>query len=87
MIQTGISAIDTMNRFGTLLETFFLYTLSELILARTYFGEFGGLVEFLFKFKLVMWPSAKLSSRQNKCSLNVSKMYILKMGTKGYNLL
>ena len=43
MIQTGISAIDTMNRFGTLLETFFLYTLSELILARTYFGEFGGL--------------------------------------------
>ena len=37
-------------------------TLRELILARTYFGEFGGLVEFSFQFRLVMWPSAKLSS-------------------------
>ena len=26
------------------------------------FGEFGGLVEFLFRFKLAIWPSAKSSS-------------------------
>ena len=43
-------------------------TLRELILARTNFGEFDGLVEFSFQFSLVMWPSAKLSSRQNKFS-------------------
>ena len=35
-------------------------TLSELILARTNFGEFGGLVEFLFQFRLVVWQSAKM---------------------------
>ena len=38
-------------------------TLRELILARTYLGEFGGLVEFSFQLRFVMWPSAKLSSR------------------------
>ena len=32
----------------------------------TYFGEFGGLVEFSFQLRLVMQPSAKLSSRQDK---------------------
>ena len=37
----------------------------------TYFGEFGSLVEFSFQLRLVMWPSAKLSSRQNKFWLNV----------------
>ena len=37
-------------------------TLRELILARTYFGEFGGLAEFSFQLRLAMWPSAKLSS-------------------------
>ena len=36
--------------------------LRELILARTYFGEFGRLVEFVFQVRLVMWPSAKISS-------------------------
>ena len=40
--------------------------LKELILARTNFGEFDVLVEFLFQFKLVMWQTAKLSSRRNK---------------------
>ena len=39
--------------------------LRELILAKTYFGEFVGLVEFSFQLSLVMWQSAKLSSRQN----------------------
>ena len=51
---------------GLYVTTGLLVTLRELILARTNFGEFGGLVEFLFQFMLVMWQFAKISSLQKK---------------------
>ena len=43
-----------------------LSVLTLVYIKGTYFGKFGGLVEFSFQLRLVMWPSAKLSSRRNK---------------------
>ena len=46
------------------------YTLRELILARTYFGEFGGLVEFSFQLSYRCGhPPNKVLAKIN--SLNV----------------
>ena len=49
----------------------------ELISARTDFDEFGGLVELLFQFRLVIWQSVKIKVFAKISSLNVINLRLI----------